>query len=1381
MATTNLYATKVFAEHPLALWSLDEQADYINFIDLDSQNLSNNWTIENGYVSNAESLPDRPLGHPFNNVFMNAVHEDYLESGAEIPETYTIRLTSDFQITPENVSSDLGSFAIGMYVYPYESPNTTPSNIYEESIQPVLDMYELLSNQEAKGFSSADDKRKVEIRLGYETESSEKILGTTLTLFEDANAGIINFAEKWTFVSKTFQLPEDFEYIRFIIEISYPYNEENMYKVAINGMSAGQWAEEFQAVSLGVSSSPIFNTPLEDAEGVETLAYGLQDSSAYYLVSNNILCAQNTGLPLVYGTTNSTLLTENTDLPSIIFPGFGFLNQSGQYKTLTTEFWIQVQSGSATNRRIFGPLSSDDGLYVDGPFFKIKVNNNTSSYYVGEWDRPMLINIRYSPSFVRLNINGEQVISLNIDADDLTFPPKESSGVDQDWLGFYAYSDISQIKLESFAIYPYDVPAIVNKKRMVYGQGVAFPQNVKGVSSTNTAFIDYQFANYTKNYNYPKIGQWKSGASNNLAIENQYIGVPQYSLPDITFNNKDLSLWYQDLSNEQFQIPFISMKPNSSWNNTDGYIYIKNINLLVEETRAVYAAFEAPATTDKQVLMQFVNDIKGSSLTVYLENDEISYVLDYKKPSGQSETKILYTVSGVVENDIFIAGLDINRFISAFGNDAVTVFNRKHQVKLYVAGNKNFSQTFYGKIYSVAFLNSNNLLTAQDLFLSNGLPADYSEDFEGHVVDPVTHVANYTFIGKLSLNEFRLDIASDFYWEDYVPLSYFGSYVKDKRGDSVFSVDTIQLNIDYPRTDILNYADVSVGNPGIINKYSHGFAAGDRIFFNTYGILPSEINSSNQYFIKEVLDENSFTVSETTNGSAIEITDAGSGKHDVLFAGSKIIIDQEELTGYAIITKESHGLIKNDRLSISTTGSLPSGINTDEDYYVYSIIDQDSFILGKLTFGQDKDGKTIQNIARVVIGSEQSGTHFLLDPKYKNILKYDTRNSLVKTYVSFQYLKTGSNANSSFFTKTYPLSKANVVEPGSDWLTSKYEVMNNTVIYLPVGINPETVAIVIHIDGEVNGIISNPVRIKSLQLASRALGESPNKIQTRFGYPIVPYRKAGLYFDYKAPAPIRIYKGSTPYLFNTGNTGIRLGGEYSSAQTYGLSFPINKNIDSYYKVGSLQMAMKYDEDFFPESPVQIFEIQSKEYYIQFYLVADSQNKKRGQIYAIDVNTGLLFGGITYFIDGKPVARPVVTAKSWFMLGLTFATPLNFASYLGALRVTSPIAVNNLSFYQISQIDEAKVIALRKWNAVASPVLDWLYWKSETELGEDFTWQNLLILGEADPVFIDGSDIYKEFVGTNQIVVQSDKTLMFNNYRYRAYKDIRWISQTIKAL
>ena len=45
---SNLYAEKVYSEHPLVLWALDENADYISLISETNRDIENEWTVTGG-------------------------------------------------------------------------------------------------------------------------------------------------------------------------------------------------------------------------------------------------------------------------------------------------------------------------------------------------------------------------------------------------------------------------------------------------------------------------------------------------------------------------------------------------------------------------------------------------------------------------------------------------------------------------------------------------------------------------------------------------------------------------------------------------------------------------------------------------------------------------------------------------------------------------------------------------------------------------------------------------------------------------------------------------------------------------------------------------------------------------------------------------------------------------------------------------------------------------------------------------------------------------------------------------------------------------------------------------------------------------------------
>lgn len=1189
-ASLNLYATKVFSEQPIALWALDDTTDYISILTPSDQNLSS-WSVSGCTIVNAKTdtsfQSDRPPREPFDFFYVNGVNEILDNSGI-------FSFTSNVVLQPEDFNIELGSFAIGAYFFTYD--------------------------------------RIADIRLGYSytvPDSEEEI--------EVIRSTVVPAERQWASVSQTFALPESFEDLRFIIEISFAESEVP-YQIAVNGINIGQWAEEFHLESGGVIPQPIPNEIAMTSNGVPALSYGFDGSRGYYLSSENKLYAKNSGLPLVYGAFNSTVIFNNPNKPSLILPGFGFMNESGRYKSLTFEFWAKIQSNSFLPRKIFGPISSDDGLYVEGPFLKLRAGRATGSHYVGEWDRPMLINIRMTGSSVSLVLNGEIVITQEIFERD-SFPEKfNEEGKDQDWVGFYAYEDVPIIQIDCAGIYAYEVPAIVSKRRWVYGQAVEIPSNIRGLDSSTTVFMDTAFTKNAKNYSYPLVGRWKNGFVENILPNVTDLSLPNYSLPSVSFTDKTEEQWYQDISEiTATEYESITLKPNNSWDNTEGHLLFDSLNILLEETKCFYGVFSADSfSAGRQILFDLVNDKTGNSFSIFLENDTVSYALKTKQANGTTTEEILYSASEHVTNSIFLAGIHIPRFISSIGNKAASFFGSKQDIKVFVGGNKNFSNTFFHKIYSIGFCTRNNLQKIENEFLLTGIPVNFSENYTEIIVydggspnqssydlsvdsgspstsswtfladgngpgillatDTISHIASYTLLARRELNNLTLDIGVDSYWEDYVPMSYFGKYVPDGEYKLYKTVDFLQLNVDYPR---------------------------------------------------------------------------------------------------------------------------------------------------------------FQNFTQN---------------------KYDSTNSPIKMYASFQFLANGSNRTLSSFSNTELLGTEGVVRPGPEWINTKYEVTDDTIIYPPIGINPDNISINIHIQFISNGIISNPLKLRSLKLSSQSLGFSPNRIGNRFGADLYPYRKVGNYFDYKNVSPFSIYKTTTPYFYLASNSGIRIRDGYATSDNRGLTIPINKNFASFFKVGSFQMAIRYDEPNFPETPVQIFEIQDKTKILRFYLVAYPGNSSRGYIYAINNATGSLQSGIIYNIDGKAVKRPTLNSKSWAVLGISFEDALDMSQSVGALRITNPVLVDNISYYQITEEDEAERFAFRKWYAVRSEPdnpLDWEYW-------DDSSWQEVLFLTEAEPRVIDPAIIYKQYTGTDRVILESDYALSVGKYRYSFFKDVRWSRQILDS-
>jgi hypothetical protein len=369
--------------------------------------------------------------------------------------------------------------------------------------------------------------------------------------------------------------------------------------------------------------------------------------------------------------------------------------------------------------------------------------------------------------------------------------------------------------------------------------------------------------------------------------------------------------------------------------------------------------------------------------------------------------------------------------------------------------------------------------------------------------------------------------------------------------------------------------------------------------------------------------------------------------------------------------------------------------------------------------------------------------------------------------------------------------KDGVVIPGSNWdivQTTKYEVVDGMIIYPPDDVDFNLLAMVLHVEIISNGIKQKPIKLRSIELSSQALNAFvPNAIGTKYGALVYPYRKSAEYYDYKGRNPFGIYKGNTPYLYLTSNSGLRLRGAMTTGIQRGISMPINKTIASYYKVGAWQMVMRFDDEEFPTQATEIFEIEANggetQKFIKFYIVADSLILNRGRIYAVDATTGLIDTTATFYVNGNQVNEAIIDLNSWVTLGISFSSPVDFSSSVGAIRVTGQILFNSVSHYQITAADEAARTVYRKWAGVKSveeaPQV-WDYWLNGEGSIEGSTWRQVLfVASDQRNQLVDGGTVYKKYTGNDRFVVDyiSDNyaRLRLKNYEYVFYNDVTWRS------
>jgi hypothetical protein len=1192
---SNLYAEKIFSEHPLVLWALDDKLDYITLITEAQRNIGSFW---DGIGGGSTPVAIPPNGVPFPDSTTTILY-----SSVPVQDGHEVIAWSPYLSNFLDLDQSLETFCVGTYFY--------SDSLYLQSV--------------SIGFEYID------------TTTSE-----TIRVFNDFPTTIY---QSWAFISGTFDIPNENTQFRILLKIVTNTGgaSEDDYNFYFNGISVGQWSEEFNSTSLGVSAINFPNNVdlNTTSKVVEASAYGVSSDTAYYLVKDKALVAKNTGIPLVFGASNVTKLTPNiNNNPSIIFPGKGFLHENGRYNDYTVEFWARINSDTFEPKKIFGPIGNNNGLYVEGGFLTLLIDGNFSSHFVGEWFRPMIIHFRVIENNATVLINGEQVISLDFLTSQIELP--QSS--DQDWIGFYCYENVNTIDLDCVAIYSYQVPDIVAKRRYVYGQGVGSSEDIDAAYSGTSAVIDYSFANYTTNYNYPDFAEWQQGSFDNLTTTAKSLTTPQYSLPTIFTGTKTIQDLYDDSSDLYDNITsgdlgaqerFICLNPDNSWDSQGAYINFGNFNILNSQVASIYGVFQineegSGTDQDEEVLFKVYSTTNGNTFTVNVDGLDIVYSLTY---SGITEE--IYRVQDVSIGEAFSAGFNIQSLVNTFGGNVSTFFGNQNSLSLYVAGDNAANKTFRGYIYSVGFSTSLNLIDIEEHFNENGI-ADIASGTE-----LLQHTASYTLLPIYAYDKLFLDIGVSGYWEDYLPLSYFAKYVQNDIGNSFYDLDFLQFNLGYPTNSIM---------------------------------LESESTGS-------------WTYGELKNDYAYPVQKTYSQLDNILLTGWKNYED-----------------VKQKALK----------------YY-----------------------------------------------------EYNTTNASVKSYVTFQYILDGANLLQNNFTTTVSAKENGVVDVSeySSWATTRFEVVDNTIIYPRKDVDFNDIAVVYHLEFNIRGILTKPILLRKLEIASQALNDNSfNPIGTKFGTDIFPYKRSGIYYDYKSKNPFSIYKGSTPYLYINKTSGIQVRGDFDSNFDRGISMPINQSLAENYRVSAMQSWIRYDQQSFPSIPIPLFELKYKADTIIFYIVSNDTTGKRAKIYAKNKSTGLDFQGLSYFINGTLSREPVITIKEWVVLGINFGSELNFDLFRGSIDLNSPALFNNVSYYQANNLQQVQSKITRPWQKVKQEGItqrQWSFWKN------NYTWDGVLVISASALYGVNAQEAYSNYMGTNKIIIDDEEGIIFDAEKLKIYNDTTW--------
>lgn len=782
MKQSSLYAERIYNHHPLGLWTVDDDLSFFQLLSTGQQDFDTaSWSLINASAVSLVDYSEIPIAE----ASQSRVSISSASPVPQISSTFSLNSLTDFDADkPTAIFS---------------------THLYHSSF--LVDRY----------------------RIGVVIGGSAQY--TDYSLYDDVG---------WHKISHSFSVPETSQSITFFIEFYlYETSPPTTSYVQFNGVSLGQWAEQYNSYTMGyneldlpdaienvISSGSAYQCVYVDAYGTNTARNG------YYLIKNKRIYARPTGIPLVYGSYQSVSISECPDSnPSIIIPGCGLLNESGKYNSYTLEAWVRINNLSPDPVKIIGSIGSSDGIYVEEGFISIYIGSYTKSYFVGKWYRPMLLHFHYTPTRVLLFINGEEVISMSINADSIPMSNTELNGDSLDYIGIYGNSNIDIFEIDCISIFPYIMPKAMMKTHFVYGQGVQELDTFNNQYSKTTVDFEFPYAGYNYNMVYPDMNLWRSGAANNLDTTSIYMTTPNYSLPDVILTTASGAVstdtWF--LKNRQTNdsitdfSKYISMRPS---NDATDYevttIYFRNINVLSERVVSIFGLFKSPQTAmADQLIMSFNNDQTRERVSIYLDNLNLNYI--YEDSLGNQT--ILFTET-VGENKYFSAGIHISTFAAQYFSTINNFFSVLDRISLNVGGRD--LEYFDGQIFAIHF--NNNFFYQRDLtsfFTAEGVALQ-----ETGLPTLLEYTGNYSLIPVNSNTTVALDIGVSGYWEDILPLSIFGKTISAS-GANVYDLDMIQFNIDTP--------DRLITTTVVFDQLTYNMLNG---IYDTYAQMTAEYSSA---------------------------------------------------------------------------------------------------------------------------------------------------------------------------------------------------------------------------------------------------------------------------------------------------------------------------------------------------------------------------------------------------------------------------------------------------------------------------------------------------------------------------------------------------------
>ena len=363
---------------------------------------------------------------------------------------------------------------------------------------------------------------------------------------------------------------------------------------------------------------------------------------------------------------------------------------------------------------------------------------------------------------------------------------------------------------------------------------------------------------------------------------------------------------------------------------------------------------------------------------------------------------------------------------------------------------------------------------------------------------------------------------------------------------------------------------------------------------------------------------------------------------------------------------------------------------------------------------------------------------------------YDFTSSELNSYIAFQPVSETIQKSSKDFENTGTLPKNRVVKPGADWATTKYPVINGTVIYPPEDVDFTTLRATIFLEVKAENTIHSPFQVKNLSLAPQAY-ETNSDVGTLFGSRIT------------TTDPFAIYKESTPYLYLTKDSGVEpLEGKVEIA--------FNESLTSPYPVNMLTAWIKPDFKNMGETLMEIDVGGASNVSIVFD--SDEGNSKIFKVSSPE-NTEIATESKFYKNDNDIVSPGLgikLEDNQWAFIGVEFPYPVNSGGTEGKIILHQGAVYQNVTLSKATVRGLASVAIIRDYFDLKQQVYG--YWTNLAKTA-GWTYRELLTTESSFSYQTSPLDAFNIYSGNNGIIIGEDSELKIEETQGTILLNVDW--------